>query len=266
MITVNYMGRMGNNMFQYSLARFLAEKKGYKLNPDYHTSWCGENARHTTGVDNLFSLFPNTRQEIDGIVKTDNLLHIGFGNNSLFHFDIEQLLQHDGAIYIDGWFQRQQFYFDNKSIISDYFYYDDKDLHKSDDQVVIHIRLTDFVTLGWQMNPQKIYEFCEERGFSSGLVITDEPDNNLLDCFKNDKKYRVERNSVLQDFHYLSSCKNLIISHSTFSWWAAFLSKSIENIYVPFDKDNLSEFAMQWNGVGEGDLIPDDPTYIKVFL
>ena len=32
MVTVNFKGRLGNNMFQYCLGRILAEALGYKLN------------------------------------------------------------------------------------------------------------------------------------------------------------------------------------------------------------------------------------------
>ena len=55
----------------------------------------------------------------------------------------------------------------------------------------------------------------------------------------------------IDDFYLMTLCKHFIISPSTFSWWAAWLSKNKNKICVKPDKDlfmssNLDIYPNNW--------------------
>jgi len=258
MIKVNYIGRLGNNMIQYSLARFLAESKNYKLDTNLTTT--GE-----TGVNFMFNLFPSTTISINGDENTSNILKIGYDSkhNYIQHYNLDELLKWDGGIHLNGFFQKHNFMFSYRHIIRDYFKYDSSHLSSSNHDIVIHIRLGDYINLGWFIDPNKIYHMYKNLGFDNCLVITDDIENPYLNLFRNDPKCDIKCGSILQDLHYMITSKNLIISQSTFSWWGAFLGSGINQIFVPYDSSKKTAWLITPN-IDDVDLIPNIKNYNKI--
>jgi len=255
MIKVNFIGRLGNNMIQYTIARFLCENKGYDLT-------C-ENIGHTSSSQ-MFDLFPKTKDNIVGKSFLHNRLIVGYDgvNNHIQEYDINLLLNHNGYIELKGFFQKHDLFFDYKDLIESYFQYDNSNLKTSIEyDVVIHLRLTDYIELNHFIHPEKIYNLYKELNFSKALIITDDPNNKLLDCFRNDIYCNIEKNSTLQDIHYMTTSKNIIISQSTFSWWGSYLGNQ-KTIYVPYTNQNYPwPYNPMFNDI---DLIPNNKNYIKI--
>jgi len=255
MIKLNFIGRLGNNMIQYAIARFLCEKKAYQLTY--------ENIGHTSSSQ-MFDLFPRTRDNILGKSLLHNKLIIGYDdiNNHIQECDINLLLNHNGCIELKGFFQKYNLFFDNEDLVKSYFQYDESNLKTSMEyDVVIHIRLTDYVELNHFIHPEKIYNLYKELNFLKALIITDDPNNELLDCFRNNIYCKIEKNSIIQDLHYMSTSKNIIISQSTFSWWGSYLGNE-KTIYVPYTNHNYPwPHNPMFNDI---DLIPNKPNYIKI--
>jgi len=80
---------------------------------------------------------------------------------------------------------------------------------------------------------------------------------NLKNIFNGDEYYFVDKNIKLEpihDFYLMTLCKHFIVSPSTFSWWAAWLSKNENKICIR-PPENMT---MSLNR----DVIPDDWTNI----
>lgn len=259
MIEVKFNGRLGNNMFQYSLGRLLAEQKQYQL---YLNFSCNSNSGNT-----LLNLFKKSSDIVNGYTTDDNQVVIGYTSKSGYiqHFDIEELLRHNGKIVLNGFFQKHKFYFQHKNVIKNWFEYDSSNLRNlQQTDVVIHIRLTDYAELNYSVSAEKMYSMYKSLGFNSAVVITDDASSSLLNSFKKDSSVKIETNTLLQDFHHLIQAKNLILSHSTFGWWASFLGNQ-DRIYIPYTNDS-THFWKYHPDIDDIDLIPDTSKYVKINL
>lgn len=128
----------------------------------------------------------------------------------------------------------------------------------SDNTCVIHIRKGDYL-LG---KNKKIFANLGDKFYIDGLKQHDKPIDNLIIC--TDDRNWVKSNlfnkllplyhnvvmssdygcsSWVDDFLLMRFSKNLIMSNSTFSWWAAFLNDN--NVYYPRSWYIDSEFNMK---------------------
>ena len=148
MIRVSYKGRLGNNLFQYSMGRVLAHRYGYYLD--------------ATPIDG----FENTKEKVDGLKfnkphkklrynrvrldKLDNFVQKNAGANILLRGTFgyyPNLKQHKDEI-------RRWFYFDNIDLktLEDRFKILDGDEYRvvpvesiNNNDVLLHIRLGDLL-------------------------------------------------------------------------------------------------------------------------
>jgi len=255
MIKVSFIGRLGNNMIQYSLARFLAETKGYSM--EYGTIG-------GTGVHHMFSVFPSTVETIVGESIYSNELIVGYGSkdNYIQHYDLQQLQEHVGKITLTGFFQKHEFFMNNLDRIRSYFKYDTTNLIPCTYDVVIHIRLGDYVQLNHFIHPSKYYKLYKELGVKNALILTDDVDSVYLEDFRKDNTCKIEQNSIAQDLHYMITAKSIVVSQSTFSWWGAYLGDK-DSIYVPYD--NTQEYPWKLKpGMDDIDLVPINSPYKKI--
>ena len=83
MIKVDYLGRLGNNLFQYALGRYLAEEMGYELDAEVLP-------------------FPETHRKIQGNSYQSPEQKIGF-----FHIGIPAVINNkkERLILLHGFFQ-----------------------------------------------------------------------------------------------------------------------------------------------------------------
>ena len=232
MIKVNYLGRTGNNMFQYAFGRILAEDLGIQFD-----------ASPIPG-------FRSTYQSIFGKSNVNSEQIIIDDDNYKLLFNQKEIIK-DKFIIINGFFQYYDIYKPYKKKLRQWFKIPkyNTDAHEAD--VVIHIRLTDYMLMPehWCL-PLKYYTECIEQSNSRNIhIVTDEPNHPFLEGFK---KYqpKIINSSSMKDFSYLASGKKIILSRSSFSFWAGFLSQA-EEIYFPNpDKGHLS--------TGEQNLFVDD--------
>lgn len=208
---------LGNRLFQYCWARDLATKKGYKL------------------VADPILGFPITYEALDGISLTSNIL-VTPENTQIFN--IPQILNHDGAIIIAGYPQRYEHYEKNKDDIKKWLYIENEKNYETADpyDIVVNVRLGDYVTLGWDLEMEYYKKVLEKETYKNAYIICDEPTHPNLKILT-DMGCKIKDNShhgkmkFLADFIFVKSSKKTIIANSTFSWWASFLGNGI--IYYP---------------------------------
>jgi hypothetical protein len=125
--------------------------------------------------------------------------------------------------------------------------------------IACHIRRGDYVNLSSDVGMldyqfyQNAVQVLRNLGASGPVWIFSDSPDQIDDRFVQEVSgivIREPHNSKPTDvFHVLQSCDSFIISNSTFSWWAAFVSKSIRVIAPNPWFRSLSEPI---------DLIPDD--------
>ena len=119
-----------------------------------------------------------------------------------------------------------------------------KHLNLCDQNVVIHMRGGDFLSIN-NLNICKIdyyknaIEYSLSKGLNSFAVICEDQKygksiiKELKKCFSGLQISIIKSDSIKNDFNVIRSSKLAILSNSTFSWWASFLSNSKKEFLVP---------------------------------
>ena len=119
-----------------------------------------------------------------------------------------------------------------------------KNLKLCDENVIIHIRGSDFLNIENLNICQSEYyrksiEYFLSKGINKFTVISEDQKyskkiiNQMNSFFDNLKISLLKSNSIKTDFNIIRSSKLAILSNSTFSWWASFLSNSKIEFLVP---------------------------------
>ena len=204
MVEVQYRDRLGNNMFQYALGRIIAEELGLAFQAE------------------PLSGFPNTAVFVGGTNHETPEQILG-GHRIDLH---GVLADHSPRkIILNGWFQRHEYFTPYRNRMQSWLAIDP--VHHvpcNDAELVVHVRRTDYVGLGWAL-PFSYYEEAIERALPpSGRVsiVTDDPSDSFFLRFR---RWRPTffKGTPMQAMSYMSQAPRLIMSASTFSWWPSFL-------------------------------------------
>ena len=235
MINVQKLGTLGNNMWQYAVARVIAEKYNLKLN--------------------CYSIpgFPNTQQSVDGNECNSPSVKI-----TGHLFDINSL--GSSRIEMAGYVQRYEYIRDHKEKVREWF--------QLDVESPIEVLPTDFVVSirrgwnGWPTSlcPPKEYFIEVFKHVEHGRIILctdsfDDPFFNFIDDL--DVEVIKAKYSPLEQFALIKSANNILLTSSTYCWWAAFLSDA-ENIYYPWLADLVpTETGVNW-------FVDDEDRYVII--
>ena len=235
MINVHKLGTLGNNMWQYAVARVIAEKHNLKLN--------------------CYSIpgFPNTERVVDGNEHDSPVVRIE-GHS----FDINSLA--NSRVEMAGYVQRYEYIREHKEKVKEWF--------QLDVESPMEVLPTDFVVSirrGWNGYPtdlcppkeyfQEVFSHVEHDRI---ILCTDSFDDPFFD-FINDLDVEVVKAqfSPLEQFALIKSANKILLTSSTYCWWAAFLSNA-EEIYYPWKADLIpTESGVNW-------FVDDEDRYIVI--
>jgi len=234
----------------------------FKNECDNNSLSCGFNTlgfiKSTINLNSLISNeYINDSNEHGLYVKN----YICINDNNFFDYynstsDLEQ------NIIMDGFFQFDNIYIDNKDEIIEYIKKNNHTIKTDDNQyflisdlfntlneskkydITIHIRLTDFKNREDFIEYKYLEELFNNINFINKRIAivcstpNDDYDtiyiNNCLEWFNNNNfNITLESNSIIEDFLIMKNSKILICSNSTLSWSAAYLSDKIEICYMP---------------------------------
>jgi hypothetical protein len=254
MVVINYLGRLGNQMCQYAIGRVIAEKKGHRLGFNNETL--------------LRNYFPNAIP-IDGVVDTSNHLIMGTvgapPHNLCQYLDWETALNHKGLLLLHGYFQKHYYYTPYLPEIQKWFTYDDSSHEKPDEgDVVVHVRLGDDLEHGYYLPMKVRLDILAKMEYNRCIIVTDSPNEPILNEFAHLKNVFISQGTMMEDFTWMKYAKRIILSQSSFSWWASFLGNQTE-VYVPLNTKDVRwwKYAPQQDDI---DFIPDNSKYIKIKL
>jgi hypothetical protein len=233
MISVTYNGTFGNNLWQYAVGRLYAEKHGHRL-------YCPP----IVGL-------PKTEESIDGLGVVGNFTEVG---GHVFDFNTCR-----GDVHLNGSFQRYEYLRGNREKLREWFELKiDANADIGDDDLVLSIRR------GWNGYPTHL---CPPASFYSALLkslnprriylCTDSFDDGYFAFLRDFPNVVYYRENYLKQFDLIRRAKTVILSPSTFCWWAAYLGDA-DRILYPWYSDMIpTETGVNW-------WVDDDSRYVKV--
>ena len=261
MITTNLTGNFGNHMWQYSVCRSVAEKKGYEwgINPSpTHDYYNGMNQMYFMDVD--FGKFPSGQFK-DFHEKWTTYKHIDDVNITFLDprvYEIEdgtRMIGHNGAL--GGIYQSEDYLIDKKEEILNWFKIKEEYKNKfdssmkeigislDDDTCVINFRGGEYrgltsVILRREYWRDSINCMLSENPNMKFILVTDDPE-----CARSFMPFDIPsfHGEIGFDYYLVNQAKWVILSNSTFGWWAGWLNTRAEKIIAPkyWARHNVSD-------------------------
>jgi hypothetical protein len=265
-IITRISGGLGNQMFQYAMAKAMAKKNGDNFKLDI--SFYPQQALRKYEL-NLFNIEENIATEGDSkelrgreglLFKIKNKFGIHTKRPltyikekiewlSIFQKDTCDL---KGDIYLDGFWQHENYFKDIKSEISKEFTLKQQisneakeylsDIQKSQ-SISLHVRRGDYVQ---NIHTNRIHGTCDLEYYNKSIEhINNKINSPIFFIFSDDMSWCQENFNFLDnkvfvddtqtafdDLELMQNCKHNIIANSTFSWWGAWLNKNENKIVV----------------------------------
>jgi hypothetical protein len=258
MIITHIVGGLGNQLFQYAMARRIACKNNIRLKLDI--SGFSSYTLREFKLD-AFNIAADvaSEEEIRRYIKSRNRISLrllrtynsllpftsrSYISERFFPYDPETTKLTDD-IYLEGHWPSEKYFQDIEEVIRreftlksdmDEYHQDLKEQISDTDSVSIHIRRGDYVT-----NPttNQVHGTCSLDYYHKAVdMITKKIKNPHFFVFSDDPTWVTEHLEIpypmtivqgedrrdCEDLIVMSCCKNHIIANSTFSWWGAWLN------------------------------------------
>ena len=103
--------------------------------------------------------------------------------------------------------------------------------------VVVHIRLEDFIMNGSVIHPDSIRNLLQSENINDFCMVVNQPCTELeykyVDYFRKFFRFKIQSGTIWEDFYVMRNATTLICSCSTLSWAASLLSDTVSKVYMP---------------------------------
>jgi hypothetical protein len=249
------MGRLGNQMFQYSVCRIISEK----LNYNFYIPEKVHDSAEKQHIKNFFhNLELGTKDgEIKFVIQEDHTCQV---------FNPNFFLVEDFTKFI-GFFQSPKYFKGYEEKIKSWFQHEPSEIvdnflkkYDTNKYCYIHLRGTDYKNHNLFFLNKDYYNKAIDKINSiapnlSFIVFTDDLKTSKemfpeFECFSHA--------DMMIDFQLLKNAKFNIIPNSTFSWWAAWLGK--KNIVIA--PNNWLNYNRPIDGFYPVDIKTDEFFYV----
>jgi Glycosyl transferase family 11 len=249
-VIVTMLGRLGNNLFQYGLGRIIAEHHGLAfecipaaVDPTFNFLGRSVDSGPLVTLADLTASFPHAPMRLPGTVvehpvEQYEIKPVAPDSEWLGHdLDLPRLLADPTPrqIRLAGYFHRAEYFVPYRDRLRTWFRPRSIPMpfaiHPRD--VVLNIRRGfDFGILQWTLSLSYYHRILERmrdvgQVYVCGTCIDAQVQRGLA---RYDPIYYDA--TPIEHFNFLTRFNRLVISNSTFAWWAAFLSDATE-IYGP---------------------------------
>lgn len=246
---LGYIGRLGNQMFQYSALVAIAKKHGLdfslcnsnldlykcfqiptKISSYYNPDFIGTHNLKSRSISNYRTIFCESNEDFNLVLDTkfdynffntnhDNKSIVGFFQNYKYFENVED------ELYKIFTFNKQY------SKISEYYY---REIFSDTKTIALHIRRTDYLDSSVLNNLTLDYYENALKRFDSSLpvlVFSDDTDWCESQSIFSDERFTIiKSNNTYIDLCLMSLCDYHIIANSSFSWWGSWLARSKKTI------------------------------------
>jgi hypothetical protein len=256
---------MGNQMFQYAAGRALADAHGGELllyfepgTADRLTDKFLLHARvwdvHDRGAHPEIARYFGTSFASRLLRKLDRARLPAarrFYQYDLCNFD-PTFPELASCVVLKGYWQSfKYFHHLRESILADFRHRHplsaaateaERRISDCENPVGVHVRRNDYLTLGWPVLENLYYEkargcLYEKRSLSNQefFIFSDDPAWCEEHLYPGMRKTVVSAlgTSATEDMMLMGKCRHLLIGNSTFSWWAAYLSRDARTVIAP---------------------------------
>lgn len=254
-VNVNYLGRLGNNMFQYAftalaLAKFCENDSGMFDILSIPTTTQLDRIRNIKAI--LTESMNKDFVRYASYPITHHITDYGHMEGSVLSMDEigDRPVGIGTTLYFDGYFQHKSYYEGKRDFLKSLFL----PIETNDNKTAIHIRLTDYKEIGWSL-PEAYYDEAIRLASPNNLnVFTDEPTHPYIRKLKTQGANVISGDPV-DDLLLMASHEKIIVSRSSYSWWGAILS-SATDVYYPRPKTGFWSQEMPHK-----DVAINDPTF-----
>ena len=257
MTSVQLAGRLGNNLFQLSYARFISKKY------DERITLFGDRFHGTIDIELEKLVVINSRNvkyvksaDVLGIctkvfeklnssnlrwsVKITNLLGVHMQLNP---YKIEPF----GTVLpriVTGFFQEPKIMSEEITILGKEVKRNLK-IGKSEQYQALHIRRGDFLSMTNKSDALALDYFQQSRNAKLKLIVCSDDQelkSELEDIFGNLEFFGPQDLNAVQTLRVLASAQEIVTSNSTFSWWAGIIgSLNGATVFVPNHWDRIKK-------------------------
>lgn len=264
MIITRISGGLGNQMFQYAIAKAIAKRNddSFKLDISFYP-------KQTLRKYELsfFKIEENIATEKE-CIKLRNKEGFIYKIRKKFGFKIKRpdsytfeenittfdkkIWNKKGDIYLDGFWQNEEYFKDIRDeILQDFTLKNDisneakkylEDI-KNSQSVSIHIRRGDYVQ---NTHTNSVHGTCDLEYYKKAINYIEQNvekpnfyifSDDIAWCKENfdfleNKAFVDDTKSAFDDLELMKNCKHNIIANSTFSWWGAWLNTNDKKIVV----------------------------------
>jgi hypothetical protein len=288
MIITRLFGGLGNQLFQYALARRLSILHNVALKLDVSQIETYKIRKYSLNPFNIIEDFI-TEKDIArikgrGLLSfrrlTEKILPYykrSYVCERFFHFD-PNILSSPKNVYLNGFWQSEKYFKDIEDVIRREFTIKIKPdsnnkqitkLIKSVNAVSLHVRRTDYISNA-AMNQfhgtcdlvyyQRAVEIIAREVLSPHFFVFSDDilwaKNNLILEYPTVFISHNNNTKDFEDLRLITQCKHHIISNSSFSWWGAWLNEKHDKIVIAPKKWFNDE------SIDTRDLIPE--TWIRI--
>lgn len=274
-------GGLGNQMFQWALARMLEET----TDMDVYLDMSYFSNRYARPFElGIFKLEPKLVEDfwtklrlaiiwrLRAILKWEKFLGLTLYSESSFNFD-NNINRIKADTFIEGFFQSEKYFKSIEEKLRDDFIFiksPDAENNKlrldicSKNSISLHIRRGDYVQ---KKRYQNVYANCSLDYYKRGVeYIAQKHPEPTLYIFSDDiswvrKNLRLPYKSIyvshnsgdksFEDMRLMASCKHNIIANSSFSWWGAWLNTNPDKIVIAPQKWFNDEKIVQTDVIPE---------------